>query len=245
MRASVDSIDSTVRPFTFSFARSSSSAVDRLVAKLAQLVADHLASPRPRGRGGCRRRGRSDPSRRTGWRTSRPSTPARASRAPPGTAATSVEPPRIGVEHAQREAALVAARDARRAEAEVVLLGLLLEKQPRGGWSGARRPRRRLGRRRPPLRQALRTISTSLSCSMLPAAATTRLRGRVALVVVARRCPGPARRPITSAVPMIGRPSGWSPKTASASTSCTLSDGSSSYIAISSITTWRSESMSG
>ena len=50
---------------------------------------------------------------------------------------------------------------------------------------------------------------------------------------------------ITSARPMIGRPSGWSPKTAPASTSWTLSEGSSSYIAISSITTWRSESMSG
>src|SRR5204863_245423 len=46
--------------------------------------------------------------------------------------------------------------------------------------------------------------------------------------------------PTTSAVPMIGLPSGWSPKIASASTSCTLSDGSSSYIAISSITTCRS-----
>ena len=51
--------------------------------------------------------------------------------------------------------------------------------------------------------------------------------------------------PTTSAVPMIGRPSGWSPKIAWASTSCTLSEGSSSYMAISSITTWRSESMSG
>src|SRR5829696_2836643 len=49
----------------------------------------------------------------------------------------------------------------------------------------------------------------------------------------------------TSARPMIGLPSGWSPKIAPASTSCTLSCGSSSYIAISSITTWRSESMSG
>ena len=41
------------------------------------------------------------------------------------------------------------------------------------------------------------------------------------------------------------RPSGWSPKMASASTSWTLSEGSSSYIAISSMTTWRSESISG
>ena len=44
---------------------------------------------------------------------------------------------------------------------------------------------------------------------------------------------------------MIGRPSGWSPNIAPASTSWTLSCGSSSYMAISSITTWRSESMSG
>ena len=50
---------------------------------------------------------------------------------------------------------------------------------------------------------------------------------------------------ITSARPITGLPSGWSPKTASASTSWTLSDGSSPYIAISSITTCRSESMSG
>ena len=50
---------------------------------------------------------------------------------------------------------------------------------------------------------------------------------------------------MTSALPITGRPSGWSPNTASASTSCTLSEGSSSYMAISSITTWRSESMSG
>ncbi len=51
--------------------------------------------------------------------------------------------------------------------------------------------------------------------------------------------------PITSALPRIRRPSGWSPKIAEASTSWTRSEGSSSYIAISSITTWRSESMSG
>ena len=44
---------------------------------------------------------------------------------------------------------------------------------------------------------------------------------------------------------MIGRPSGWSPKIAAAITSWTLSDGSSSYMAISSITTSRSESTSG
>ena len=49
----------------------------------------------------------------------------------------------------------------------------------------------------------------------------------------------------TSARPMIGRPSGCSPNIAPASTSWTLSWGSSSYMAISSITTWRSESMSG
>ena len=50
---------------------------------------------------------------------------------------------------------------------------------------------------------------------------------------------------ITSASPSTRRPSGWEPKTASASTSWTRSCGSSSYIAISSSTTWRSESMSG
>ena len=49
---------------------------------------------------------------------------------------------------------------------------------------------------------------------------------------------------ITGARPMIGRPSGWPPKTASPSTSKTVSCGSSSYIAISSSTTSRSGSMS-
>jgi len=44
--------------------------------------------------------------------------------------------------------------------------------------------------------------------------------------------------------PVIGRPSGWPPKTASPSTSKTVSCGSSSYIAISSSTTSRSGSMS-
>ncbi len=43
---------------------------------------------------------------------------------------------------------------------------------------------------------------------------------------------------------MIARPSGWSPNTASPSTSNTFSCGSSSYIAISSRITARSESMS-
>ena len=49
---------------------------------------------------------------------------------------------------------------------------------------------------------------------------------------------------ITGARPMIERPSGWSPKTASPSTSKTVSCGSSRYMAISSMTTWRSGSTS-
>ena len=49
----------------------------------------------------------------------------------------------------------------------------------------------------------------------------------------------PLGRPIT------GRPRGWLPNTAVERTSCTLSCGSSSYIAISSSTTSRSESISG
>ena len=49
---------------------------------------------------------------------------------------------------------------------------------------------------------------------------------------------------ITGARPMIGRPSGCPPKTASPSTSKTVSCGSSSYIAISSSTTSRSGSTS-
>ncbi len=50
---------------------------------------------------------------------------------------------------------------------------------------------------------------------------------------------------ITSASPSTRLPSGWPPKTARSSTSWTLSCGSSSYIAISSSTTSRSESISG
>jgi hypothetical protein len=49
---------------------------------------------------------------------------------------------------------------------------------------------------------------------------------------------------ITGARPMIGRPSGCPPNTASPSTSKTVSCGSSSYIAISSSTTSRSGSTS-
>src|SRR5213082_837644 len=49
---------------------------------------------------------------------------------------------------------------------------------------------------------------------------------------------------MTSAVPITGRPSGWSPKTASEKRSCTSSCGVSSYIAISSSTTSRSWSTS-
>ena len=44
---------------------------------------------------------------------------------------------------------------------------------------------------------------------------------------------GTGTEPTTSAEPMIGRPSGWSPKTASATTSCTLSEGFFYYMAIS------------
>ncbi len=49
---------------------------------------------------------------------------------------------------------------------------------------------------------------------------------------------------MTSAVPITGRPSGWSPKTAAEKRSCTSSCGVSSYIAISSSTTSRSWSTS-
>ena len=119
------------------------------------------------------------------------------------------------VEHAQREAALVAARDAR-------------ARRGRGGTArspsveaqrAASRPRAPAGRRRrrPSPRASPRrrsTSSTSRSCSTLPAAATTRFdrarsarRGRP-------RSRGTGTVAITSARPITGRPSGWSPKTA-------------------------------
>ena len=73
---------------------------------------------------------------------------------------------------AQREAAVVAAREARRPEAEVVLLGVLaVEAQPLAGAAGAARSAGAPAGAAPS--KAPSTRPTSWSWSTLPAAATT------------------------------------------------------------------------
>ena len=168
----------------------------------------------------------------------------------PALLAHGLEQPRGGqaaedrVEHAHREAALVAALQARGAEAHVALLGVLAVEAhgaaqlrrrrvghrarppPRAGRRACARPARRSGRGRPSPPRRSR-----------PSAARSGARGSAEISST-----GVSR--MTGARPMIGRPSGWPPKTASPSTSKTVSCGSSSYIAISSSTTSRSGSMS-
>ena len=94
-------------------------------------------------------------------------------------------------------------------------------------------------------RRACCASATIRSCSTWPAAATTMFGRGVAAWRWYSAMSGTGIEAITSASPSTRRPSGCSPKTASARTSWTRSCGSSSYIAISSSTTWRSESTSG
>src|SRR3954468_5175003 len=87
------------------------------------------------------------------------------------------------------------------------------------------------------------SIRISLLCSTLPAAAMTTLPP----AYICRWYVDSTRfvtDEITSAVPITGRPSACRPNTASEKRSCTSSCGVSSYIAISSSTTARSESRS-
>ena len=146
------------------------------------------------------------------------------------------------VEHAQGEAAVVVAGDPRRAEAHVVLLGVLaLEAHVRargrraGGRAVARRARRRAATRAR-ARRAARGRSSPRRRPRCCRAGSARGGTR------AMASTGVSR--MTSGRPMIARPSGSSPKTASPRTSKTLSCGSSSYMAISSSTTSRSGSTS-
>ena len=176
MRASVDSIASVVRPLTFSRARSSSAAGHVLLLEPAQLAADGLErlahAVRPRADV------EADLARvdvLAGVRVDRVGQPALL--------AHLLEQPRGGraaedrVEHAQGEAPLVGARNARAAEADVELLGVLVvEADPRacasaGAGSGSSRPSP-VGRGPS---SAPSTSSTIRSCSRLPAAATTML----------------------------------------------------------------------
>ena len=186
MRASVDSIDSTVRPFTFSLARSSSSALDAVLASLRSSRGDHVDRLGRRCRGACRRTCRPGPSRRTGSSTSRPSRRARASRAPPGTGARSVEPPRI----------VSSTRSAKRRSSPRAMPGRAerrggTARSASGGSACAASPLAGAARARPfelpgQPSQACSTSSTSLSWSTLPAAASTRFDRHVAAVVVGR-----------------------------------------------------------
>ena len=150
------------------------------------------------------------------------------------------------IEQGGGEATPIRARDARRREADVVLLGVLaLEAQlRRRRWtSGGRRfaRARPLPVRRSRPRSARARRSRRARCSRLPRRRCSRAR-------TSRRGSGRSRPAgideITSAVPITGRPSGCSPKTASAIRSCTSSCGASSYMAISSSTTSRSVSSS-
>ena len=85
------------------------------------------------------------------------------------------------VEDAEREAAIVAAGDPGRAEADVVLLGLLrVEAEPRRRSAVAAGGAPRRVRRRPAARRARAASSTIASCSRWPAAATTMFGARVA-----------------------------------------------------------------
>ncbi len=147
------------------------------------------------------------------------------------------------VEDRQREATIVVAGDALSPEADVVLLGLL---RVEGGPRLAAR------------RSTLRGLQPAVARAVQPP--LRKLLDLLVLEVARRRHDDRARAgsghrgsadtvsgvsaEITSPRPITGRPSGWSPKTAVESTSWTLSCGSSSYIAISSSTTSRSDSRS-
>ena len=97
----------------------------------------------------------------------------------------------------------------------------------------------------PPLRSGSSpaAISTTESWSSEPAAATTTLAGTYR-AAWKRSMTSSGVVAMTSLRPMIARPSGWEPNTASPRTSNTLSWGSSSYIAISWRITLRSVSTS-
>ena len=201
-----------VRPLTCS-ARSSSSSLDRLVAEPAQLVADHLQ------RLGDVVLARADVDADltrvdgTGSTTSRPRRRGRASRAPPGTGARRSSRPgsRRGSRSAKRRSSLRGMPGP--AEADVVLLGLLrVEARPCGVGRGAPAPSRR--RALAVARAGLGERRRVASCSRLPAAATTSSARHVASVVVGGDVAARGTSEITSARPITGRPSGWSPKIA-------------------------------
>ena len=245
MRAPEDSSASTTRALTFSRARVELLLGGGLLAQPRELGADDLhrlaevVRPRADVEADLAR------CRRTGRRTSRPSRRARAPRARPGTAAT-----RTGRRRSRRARATAKRRSSPRGSPRAPrqtwhLLGVLAL-EAHGGRAArpapARAPARR--RRRAGRRACARPARRSASWSTEPGGgdhdrarhvAARRGRPRSASTGVSR---------ITGARPMIGRPSGWSPKTASPRTSKTVSCGSSSYIAISSSTTSRSGSTS-
>ena len=178
MRAPVDSSDSTTRPLRFSLARSSSSGGRGLLAQPPSSVPTTASAsvevlgaradvqPDLAGVGvGARERVH---------RVGQPATLAHLLEQARGRGAAEDR-----VEHAQREAPLVVARERRPAEAHVVLLGVLaLEAATRGQVGRARRAptaRRRLIRWR--RSTCFAASSTSASWSTAPAAAITTLAG--------------------------------------------------------------------
>src|SRR3954452_21215667 len=122
-------------------------------------------------------------------------------------------------------------------------VSLRAKRKPGGGAFTSGRRTRRVDAGGPCCDCARPSIFTSRLCSMFPAAAITTLPP----AYICRWYEPSTRRvtvEITSAVPITGRPSAWRPNTASENRSCTSSCGVSSYIAISSSTTSRSESRS-
>ena len=178
IRVDVDSIESRIRPFRFSFARSSS----RVGQVAGGDVGDLLGGDRERLAEVVLARAEVDADL-AGVRVLRDERVDRVRH--PALLADLLEEARRRraaedrVEERGGEAAPVGARDPGRREADVVLLGvLLLEAQP---------GRRRLDERRPQVRRAAHrplrrsrpalTSSTTSSCSMFPAAATTMFAG--------------------------------------------------------------------
>ena len=242
MRAVVDSSASSTRPLTFSLERSSSSAVAGSARKRSSSSA---TTPHRAGDVvGARAEVQADLARAGVERLERVDAVGQAA-----LLAHLLEQPRGRgpaedvVEHAQREAALVVAcqaraRRGRRGTARSPW------RRSAGARAGRRAPRaaRARGRRRARCRRARRARRARRGRpSRRPPPprwwARSGRRGRP------RRASGPAV-PTTSARPMMARPSGCPPKTASPRTSKTLSCGSSSYMAISSSTISRSCSSS-
>ena len=243
MRAAVDSSARTIRPLTFSLARSSSSSVAASARRRASSSADDLhrlgdvVGPRADVEADLAGVGELPGERVDACR------PARAPRGPPGTAATTT---------ARRGSCRARAAAKRRSSSRGS------PGAPRQTWycSVSLRWKRTRGR-------GAAGAGSGSGAARAARAAAAACAGELDDRVVVHRAGGgdddvararSARVELADASTGVsrdhrraaddGRPSGWSPKTASPSTSKTVSCGSSSYIAISSSTIWRSGSTS-